>query len=120
MPLRSPKRNPLDDTAARQVETAVLPDPERISDPGPTMAAFRRTLRRAGIKADPRTAAEKAARAAEDRDVWVLPQDNGMAYLGAPLPAEGAATVAAAVDAKANQIRTVDDPPKQFDVDPVS
>ncbi|HEU5007990.1 MAG TPA: DUF222 domain-containing protein [Jatrophihabitantaceae bacterium] len=100
----------LDDTAAREVETAVLPEPERISDPGPTMASFRRKLRRAGIEADPRSAAEKAARAAEDRDVWVIPQDNGMAYVGAPLPAEGAATVAAAVDAKSDQIRTVDDP----------
>jgi len=100
----------LDGPAARQVEAAVLPDPERISDPGPTMAAFRRKLRRAGIAADPRSAAEKAARAAEDRDVWVIPQDNCMAYVGAPLPAEGAATVAAAVDAKAEQIRTVDDP----------
>jgi hypothetical protein len=100
----------LDDTAARQVETAVLPEPEHISNPGPTMAAFRRTLRRAGIKADPRTAAEKAARAAEDRDVWVIPQENGMAYLGAPLPAEGAATVSAAVNAKAEQIREVGDP----------
>ncbi|HEU5008417.1 MAG TPA: DUF222 domain-containing protein [Jatrophihabitantaceae bacterium] len=100
----------LDDTATRQVEASVLPEPERISDLGPTMAAFRRKLRRAGIAADPRSAAEKAARAAEDRDVWVLPQDNGMAYLGAPLPAEGAATVAAAVDAKADQIRTINDP----------
>jgi hypothetical protein len=100
----------LDDTATRQVEATVLPEPERISDPAPTMAAFRRKLRRAGIAADPRSAAEKAARAAEDRDVWVIPQDNGMAYLGAPLPAEGAATVAAAVDAKADQIRTINDP----------
>ncbi|HEU5007753.1 MAG TPA: DUF222 domain-containing protein [Jatrophihabitantaceae bacterium] len=100
----------LDDTAARAVETAVLPQPERISDPGPTVAAFRRKLRRAGIAADPRSAAEEAARAAEDRDVWVIPQENGMAYVGAPLPAEGAATVAAAVDAKADQIRTINDP----------
>ncbi|HZY75273.1 MAG TPA: DUF222 domain-containing protein [Jatrophihabitantaceae bacterium] len=90
--------------------TAVLPVPERISDPAPTLAAFRRKLRKAGIAADPRSAAEKAPRAAEDRDVWVIPQDNGMAYVGAPLPAEGAATVAAAVDAKAEQIRTTDDP----------
>jgi hypothetical protein len=100
----------LDGTAAREVEAAVLPVPERISDPAPTMAAFRRKLRKAGIAADPRSAAENAARAAEDHDVWVIPQDNGMAYLGAPLPAEGAATVAAAVDAKAEQIRTTDDP----------
>ncbi|HEU5006246.1 MAG TPA: DUF222 domain-containing protein [Jatrophihabitantaceae bacterium] len=100
----------LDDTAAREVETAVLPEPERIGDPVPTMAAFRRKLRRAGIAADPRSAAENAARAAEDRDVWVIPQDNGMAYVGAPLPAEGAATVAAAVDAKADQIKTAGDP----------
>jgi hypothetical protein len=100
----------LDETAAREVEAAVLPEPEHISDPAPTLAAFRRKLRKAGIAADPRSAAEKAARAAEDRDVWVLPQDNGMAYVGAPLPAEGAATVAAAVDAKAEQIRTTDDP----------
>ena len=58
----------------------------------------------------PRSAAEKAARAAEDRVVWVIPQDNGMAYLGAPLPAEEAATVSAAVNAKAEQIREVGDP----------
>jgi hypothetical protein len=113
----------LDDTAAHEVEAAVLPEPERISDPGPTMASFRRKLRRSAIKAAPRSAAEKAARAAEDRDVWVIPQDSGgppasegvaggggMAYLGAPLPAEGAATVSAAVNAKAEQIREIGDP----------
>jgi hypothetical protein len=33
-----------------------------------------------------------------------------MAYLGAPLPAEGAATVSAAVNAKAEQIREIGDP----------
>jgi hypothetical protein len=44
----------LDDTAAHEVEAAVLPEPERISDPGPTMASFRRKLRRSAIKADPR------------------------------------------------------------------
>jgi hypothetical protein len=100
----------LDNTAAREVEAAVLPDPEKIGIPGPTMASFRRKLRKAGIKADPRSAEEKAARAAEDRDVWVLREENGMAFLGAPLPAEGAATVSAAVDAKAEQIREPDDP----------
>jgi hypothetical protein len=115
----------LDEAAAREIEAAVLPDPERerIGDPAPTMASFRRKLRRSAIKADPRTAAEKATRAADDRDVWITPQDSGgtpasggvagggaMAYLGAPLPAEGAATVSAAVDAKAEQIRTIDDP----------
>jgi hypothetical protein len=72
----------LDGTAAREVEAAVLPVPEHISDPA--LAAFRRKLRKAGIAADPRSAAEKAARAAEDHDVWVTPQDNGMAYVGAP------------------------------------
>jgi len=100
----------LDDTAAREVEAAVLPEPEQLSDPAPTMASFRRKLRRSAIKADPRSAAEKAARAAEDRDVWVIPQENSMAYLGAALPAEGAATVSAAVNAKAEQIREIGDP----------
>jgi hypothetical protein len=100
----------LDAAAAREVEAAVLPEPEQLSDPAPTMASFRRKLRRSAIKADPRSAAEKAARAAEDRDVWVIPQENSMAYLGAALPAEGAATVSAAVDAKAEQVREVGDP----------
>ena len=42
--------------------------------------------------------------------MWVIPQEDGMAYLGAPLPAEGAATVAAAANAKADEIREVNDP----------
>jgi hypothetical protein len=95
----------LDDAAAREIQAAVLPDPARTDAPVPDMAAFRRKLRRASIAADPAGAADKAARAAEDRDVWVMPQPDAMAFLGAPLPAEAAATVLAAVEAKAEQIK---------------
>lgn len=100
----------LDDEARHKVEQAVLPEPEQITDPVPTMAAFHRRLRRESVKADPRSAEEKATRAAEDRDVWMLPGQNGMSYVGAPLPAEGAETVGAAVDAKAEEIKLDDDP----------
>ena len=99
----------LDDTQAREVEQAVLPDPAGSSGPPPTLASFHQKLRRAADKADPHTAQQRAARAAEDRDVWVMPQNDGMAFLGAPLPAEGAATVMAAVHAKADQITEPDD-----------
>jgi hypothetical protein len=55
----------LDDTAAHGVEAAVLPEPDRISDPAPPIASFRRKLRRAGIKADPRTADQRVGRAVD-------------------------------------------------------
>lgn len=99
----------LDDEPARQIEQAVLPASSQIGDPVPTMTAFRTRLRRARLKSDPRTAEEQAARAAEDRDVWVMPGEDEMSYLGAPLPAEGAATVLAAVNAKSDQIQAPDD-----------
>jgi hypothetical protein len=92
----------LDADAAHDIEKAVLPDPAEAAEPMPVTASFRRKLRREVDKADPRSAEAKAAKAAEDRDVWVMPQDNAMSFLGAPLPAEGAETVYAAVSAKAD------------------
>ena len=92
----------LDPEETRAVEAAVLPDAEEADAAMPVMASFRRRLRRAVAKADPRTAEQKAAKAVEDRDVWVMPGDNAMAFLGAPLPAEGAETVYTAVSARAD------------------
>jgi hypothetical protein len=101
----------LDPGAARQVEAAVLPRAEDLDPeaPMPVMASFRRKLRREVAKADPRTAEQKAARAIENRDVWVMPDENAMGLLGARLPAEGAETVYSAVSARADADKTPDD-----------
>jgi len=65
----------LDPDAAREVEAAVLP-PDDVGPeaPMPVMASFRRKLRREVDKADPRSAEQKAAKAAEDRDGWGSPR----------------------------------------------
>jgi hypothetical protein len=93
----------LEDDAARQVESDVLPDPDVPAGLMPVMAAFRRRLRRAVLVADPRGAEQAHADAVAERRVWARPDGHGISFLGAQLPAEGAAAVLCAVDAKADQ-----------------
>lgn len=87
---------PLESEVAVKIEKDVLPVREDPSVPVATMASFRRKLRRAGLRHDPRSTAQKAAQAAGDRDVWLVPQENSVSYVNALLPADGAALVMAA------------------------
>jgi hypothetical protein len=84
---------PLDRATAEQVETAVLP-----GAPGLTLAAFRRRLRRAILKAQPAQADRAHEIAKTERAVRLVPEADEMASLIATLPALDARAVFLAVD----------------------
>lgn len=92
----------LDDEPARKVQEMVLPTRERMTDPVPAWSSFRRKLRRAVAAADPRASEQQHEDALAERTVWCEPDDHGMSFVGAQLPAEGAAAVMSAVDAHAS------------------
>jgi len=73
--------------------------------PEQSVTNFRRSLARAIHALDPRTAEAKHARSREDRRMWNMPQPDGMARLGADLPAEDAAVIQTACEVFADQIR---------------
>lgn len=93
----------LTDDLARRVESQVLPGAARQSP-----AAFRAAVQRAVLAVDPREAEERHRAAREDRRVCVTPVADGMAELWALLPADGAATVLAALNARVAS-KTADD-----------
>ncbi len=86
----------LDDDAAGQVETRALD-----KAPGQTLPAFRRSVARAVAAADARGAEQRRTDGMARRRVSLRPVGDGMAELWALLPAEGAATIMAAVTALA-------------------
>ncbi len=86
----------LDQSAAAAIEAAVL---DKAAEQ--TLPAFRRSVARAVATADARRAAERREHGMARRRVSVRPVGDGMAELWALLPAEGAATIIAAVTALA-------------------
>ncbi|MEO3751823.1 DUF222 domain-containing protein [Streptomyces sp. B6B3] len=93
------------DEAARRVESLVTP-----LMPQQSVAATRKALHRAVLKADPDGAAERHERAREERRVVRTPVEDGMAWWRVLLPAEDAARLDVAVDVHAEAIKVEDDP----------
>ena len=99
----------LDDKKVAAVEQRVLPAAAQ-----QTLAQFKRSVRRAVVAADARTAQERHAQAALERGVAMTPLEDGMAEIRAVLTAEGAATVMTALSSLAvrhrvpNDERTID------------
>jgi Domain of unknown function (DUF222) len=94
----------LDDEARADVETRVLRRAREQS-----LAEFRRSVRRAVASVAAATVDQQHAEATAERRVCVSARDDGIAELWAPLPAEGAAAVTAAIDALAS-VSSADDP----------
>ena len=94
----------LADETVAAVEQRVLP-----RAPRQTLAEFKRSVRRAVIALDPRTAQERHVQAAEERSVSMIPLDDGMAEVRAVLTAEGAATVMTALSSLAVRHRAPGD-----------
>ncbi len=93
----------LDADLTRLVEETVLARADRDS-----VGEFRATVRRAVLTVDMPGARERQERALGDRRVTVRPAEDGMATLWALLPADGAATITAAIDALAMNTGTGD------------
>ncbi len=91
---------PLDTAVALRVLDAVL---GRVADRTP--AQVRRVVRTAVIRADADAAEARRKRAARDREVFIRPEPDGMALLGARLTAEQAMTAYALIDARAKTYR---------------
>jgi hypothetical protein len=70
---------------------------------GRDMASFRRKVKRAVLKADPRTAQDQHADALAQRRVSGTPAEHGMGTLFAYLPADGQQALLTALDLKADQ-----------------
>jgi hypothetical protein len=87
---------PLPDALALQVERRVL---DRAGEQ--SVAALRRSVARAVLVVDPRSAEERHRAARADRRVCLRPVADGMAQLWALLPADGAATVMTTLNAMA-------------------
>lgn len=85
--------HPLDDALADQVAAHVL-----TRGPRAHRAAFSAACRRAVHKLDPDGAAARARERRKDRRVWLDPEEDGVACLGALLPAEDAFTCYRRVD----------------------
>ncbi len=83
----------LDDAQASAVEARVLPEQRPISH-----SAFRRAVRRAVAALDTRAAERRHQHALAQRCVQLTPAADGMAHLWALLPADAAASLAAAID----------------------
>lgn len=92
---------PLSAEQAHAVETWVL---DRAADK--PHAAFTACARRRVLRADPNGAADRARSRRAERQVWLRPLDDGMAELGARLPAELATAAYSRIDRLARSART--------------
>ena len=90
----------LDDATATAVQDRVLGAAADL-----TVAEFGRRIRRAVLIVDPAGQERRHCVAVEQRRVVITPDDDGMAQLWALLPAVGAATVGAALNALAAETR---------------
>jgi hypothetical protein len=86
----------LDDEPAAAVQQRVLP-----RAPQQTIAAFRASVARAVVAADPRSVEQQHADAMTRRQVCFTPPPDAMTELWALVPADGAAALRAALDARA-------------------
>jgi hypothetical protein len=91
----------LDDAQAESVQARVLPRAD-----GQTAGEFRRSVRRAVSVVDVRREEVRHQQAVEQRRVGASPLPDGMAEVYALLPADGAATLMAALDARAAAARS--------------
>jgi Domain of unknown function (DUF222)/HNH endonuclease len=91
---------PLDDATGTAVQDRVL---SKGADD--TVAEFARRVRRAVLILDPAGQEQRHCAAVDQRRVVITPDDDGMAQLWALLPAVGAATVGAALNALAAESR---------------
>lgn len=72
-------------------------------------AAFAACARRRVLRVDPHGAADRASASRAERRVWLRPLDDGMAELGAQLPAAQASAAYARIEALAREARHVGD-----------
>ncbi|PZS32757.1 MAG: hypothetical protein DLM58_09180, partial [Pseudonocardiales bacterium] len=94
----------LDDTATTKVEEAVL-----AKAPEQTLASFRRSLRRAVLKAAPQSAEERHTKGMAERRVVRMPADEtGMSGIWMLLPDAGATVLMSAIDALARRVTKAD------------
>jgi uncharacterized protein DUF222 len=91
---------PVDDATGTAVQDRVL---SKGADD--TVAEFARRVRRAVLILDPAGQEQRHCAAVDQRRVVITPDDDGMAQLWALLPAVGAATVGAALNALAAESR---------------
>ena len=94
----------LSDDLARAVDARVAPVAHRQPP-----SRFRQTVRRAVLRVDPTTAAERRERVEADRCVRVTPVADGMAELWALLPAMAATSLAQALDDRARAAKAAGD-----------
>ena len=87
----------LDDAAAAALQARVLPRAA-----AQTVGQFAAAVQRAVLALDPRTAGRRHADALERRRVAITPAEDGMCWLSAFLPAEGAALVGHVLDSLAS------------------
>ena len=87
----------LDDAAAAALQARVLPRAA-----SQTVGQFAAAVQRAVLALDPRTAERRHADALERRRVAITPAEDGMCWLSAFLPAEGAALVGHVLDSLAS------------------
>jgi hypothetical protein len=87
----------LDDATAAAVQARVLPG--AVSQ---TVGQFAAAVQRAVLALDPRTGERKHADALERRRVEITPAEDGMSWLSAFLPAEGAALIDHVLDSLAS------------------
>ncbi|WP_131792744.1 HNH endonuclease signature motif containing protein, partial [Candidatus Protofrankia datiscae] len=76
---------------------------------------FRQALRRTVLAVDPDGARRRHAHARKDRQVWIRPAEDGMAELGALLPAVDAQAVYQRLDALARQATDSPDETRSMD-----
>jgi Domain of unknown function (DUF222)/HNH endonuclease len=94
----------LDDHLLPAFERQVL---ERATDQ--SLTQLKRSVKRALLSLDPRTAEQKRIRAVQDRQVRVAPSDHGLAWLMALLPANDAQAIYNRIDGAA-RLAPGDDP----------
>ncbi|MDT9700802.1 DUF222 domain-containing protein [Streptomyces sp. P17] len=87
----------LDDEVAGQVEAIMM-----VKMPGQAAGQTRAALRREILRADPEGAEVRHRQRLRERRVERHPQDDGMAWFGAVLPAQQAALMEQAVDTRAD------------------
>lgn len=94
----------LPDDTVTALEARVLP---RAPEQSP--AQFAQSVRRAVLRLDPRTQADRREEAVAGRRVCFTPQGDGTTALWALLPAETAAALHGAIDTRADALKAADD-----------
>ena len=101
---RLPDRPGIADALEKSVLAPIVRDGDTY-----TVPQFRQLVRRAVLALDPATAEQRHARAAADRCLTIHPEDDGMAWLGAYLPAPEAQLLHTRLTAAATRLAASDE-----------